>query len=80
MVKYLTMMMTISSVFLIKEGTEESLNKRTELWQYLKKKNLGMYRLVNHMALSRPMRIRNRAGRKIVVWGYSISQKIYGFN
>ncbi len=80
MVKYLTMMMTISSVFLIKEGSEESLAKRTELWDYLKKQNIYMYRMVNHMALSRPMRIRNRAGRKIVVWGYSLTQKIYGFN
>jgi glycosyltransferase involved in cell wall biosynthesis len=80
MVKYLTMMMTISSVFLIKEGSEESLAKRTELWDYLKKQNIYMYRMINHMALSRPMRIRNRAGRKIVVWGYSLTQKIYGFN
>jgi hypothetical protein len=80
MVKYLTMMMTISSVFLIKEGSEESLAKRTELWDYLKKQNIYMYRMVNHMALSKPMRIRNRAGRKIVVWGYSLTQKIYGFN
>lgn len=80
MVKYLTMMMTVSSVFLIKEGTEESLAKREELWEYLKNQNKGMYRMVNKMALSKPMQIRNRAGRKIVVWGYSLSQKIYGFN
>lgn len=80
MVKYLTMMMTVSSVFLIKEGTEESLAKREELWDYLKTQNKGMFRMVNKMALSKPMQIRNRAGRKMVVWGYSISQKIYGFN
>ena len=80
MVKYLTMMMTISSVFLIKEGSEESLIKRTELWDYLKQQNRIMYRMVNKMALSKPMQIRNRAGQKIVVWGYSLSQKIYGFN
>lgn len=80
MVKFLTMMMTVSSVFLIKEGTEESLAKRAELWDYLKNKNMPMYRMVHRMALSKPMQIRNRAGRKIVVWGYSLSQKIYGFN
>ena len=80
MVKYLTMMMTVSSVFLIKEGSEESLKKREELWNYLKTQNKGMYRMVNKMALSKPMQIRSAAGRKIVVWGYSISQKIYGFN
>lgn len=80
MVKYLTMMMTVSSVFLIKEGSEESLRKRAELWEYLKTQNKGMYRMVNKMALSKPMQIRSSAGRKIVVWGYSLSQKIYGFN
>lgn len=80
MVKYLTMMMTVSSVFLIKEGTEESLQKREELWNYLKTQNKAMYRMVNKMALSKPMQLRSKAGRKIVVWGYSLSQKIYGFN
>lgn len=80
MVKYLTMMMTVSSVFLIKEGSEESLQKREELWNYLKTKNKAMYRMVNKMALSKPMQLRSKAGRKIVVWGYSLSQKIYGFN
>lgn len=80
MVKYLTMMMTVSSVFLIKEGSEESLAKREELWEYLKKQNRGMYRMVNKLALSKPMQLRSKAGRKIVVWGYSLSQKIYGFN
>lgn len=80
MVKYLTMMMTVSSVFLIKEGSEESLLKREELWEYLKKSNKTMYRMVNKMALSKPMQFRSKAGRKVVVWGYSLSQKIYGFN
>lgn len=80
MVKYLTMMMTVSSVFLIKEGSTESLAKREELWDYLKDKNKMMYRMINRMALSRPMQFRGKAGRKMVVWGYSISQKIYGFN
>lgn len=80
MVKYLTMMMTVSSVFLIKEGSEESLAKREELWEYLKKQNRIMSRMVNRMALSKPMQFRSSAGRKIVVWGYSLSQKIYGFN
>lgn len=80
MVKYLSMMMTISSVFLIKEGSEESLAKRAELWKYLKSSSKGMYRLVNKHVLSRPMQIRGKAGRKMVVWGYSISRKLYGFN
>ena len=80
MVKYLAMMMTVSSVLLIKEGSEESLAKRTELWTYLKDHNMNMFRLINRCALSRPMQLRSKAGRKMVVWGYKLSQKFYGFN
>lgn len=80
MVKYLAMMMTVSSIFLIKEGSEESLTKRAELWRYLKACSKGTFRLVNHQVLSRPMQIRGKAGRKMLVWAYAISRKIYGFN
>ena len=80
MVKYLAMMMTVGSIFLIKEGSEESLTKRDELWQYLKSSSKGTFRLVNHQVLSRPMQIRGKAGRKMLVWAYAISRKIYGFN
>ena len=80
MVKYLAMMMTVSSIFLIKEGSEESLTKRAELWHYLKASSKGTFRLVNHQVLSRPMQIRGKAGRKMLVWAYAISRKIYGFN
>ncbi|MDR1700888.1 MAG: glycosyltransferase [Lachnoclostridium sp.] len=80
MLKYLTMMMTVSSIFLIKEGTEESLKKRADLWNYLKETNPAMYRMVNRYALSRPMQFRGKAGRKIVVFGYSLSRKFYGFS
>ncbi len=80
MVKYLAMMMTVSSVFLIKEGSEESLKKRTELWRYLKNASKSTSRLVNKQVLSKPMQFRGKAGRKMIVWGYNISRKMYGFN
>lgn len=80
MVKYLAMMMTVSSVFLIKEGSDKSLEKRTELWRYLKNASKSTFRLVNKQVLSRPMQFRGKAGRKMIVWGYSLSRKLYGFN
>ena len=43
MVQYLEIMMTISSVLAIKSGTDENLEKKKELWQYLKKQNLPLY-------------------------------------
>lgn len=80
MAKYLVMMMTVSSVFLIKMNTPESLAKKEELWQYLKKKNERMYREMNRYMLGWIMQRKTRPERKMIVWGYHISKKIFGFN
>lgn len=80
MVKYLVMMMTVSTVFLVKLDTEESLQKKEELWDYLKKKNLRLYKEMSRYVLGWSMQMKTRAGRKLIVLGYHISQKIFGFN
>lgn len=80
MTKYLTMMMTVSTVFLVKANTEESLRKRDELWDYLKMKNPETAKLVNRCLLGRPMQMKSYAGRKIIICGYRISRRIYGFS
>ena len=80
MIKYLVMMMTVSSVFLIKINTAESLAIKEELWQYLKNKNRWIYRQMNKYFLGLTMKMKSWAGRKIIILGYTISQKIYGFN
>ena len=43
MIRYLEIMMTVSSILAIRSETEENLAKKKELWQYLKQKNLGLY-------------------------------------
>ncbi|MGB8454832.1 MAG: glycosyltransferase family 2 protein [Anaerocolumna sp.] len=80
MIKYLCMMMTVSSVYLIKENTEESLAKKQELWDYLEKANKKLYNKIHNRFLGRSMNLPGTAGRKIVEVGYKISKKIYGFN
>ncbi|MDF2800945.1 MAG: hypothetical protein K0S61_848 [Anaerocolumna sp.] len=80
MIKYLTMMMTVSSVYLIKENTEESLAKKEELWEYLKSKEKRLYNKVHNKILGRSMTLPGRAGRKIVEMGYKVTKKIYGFS
>lgn len=80
MIKYLCMMMTVSSVYLIKENTEESLAKKQELWDYLEKANKKLYNKINNRFLGRSMNLPGKAGRKIVEVGYRISKKIYGFS
>jgi glycosyltransferase involved in cell wall biosynthesis len=80
MIKYLSMMMAVSSVFLIKEGTEESLNKKQELWDYLKNYDKWMYRQIRSQILGRSMNLPGKFGMKMVELGYNILRKIYGFN
>ncbi len=79
MVKYLAMMMTVCTVFLIKEGTEEALAKKEEIWKFLEHHNRKLYKAVRSCALGRSMQLKGKAGRQIIIWGYYISRKIYGF-
>lgn len=80
MIKYLSMMMTVSSVFLIKEGSEESLTKKQELWDFLKNYDKRLYKKIRSQILGRSMNLPGKFGRRIVEVGYNISRKIYGFN
>lgn len=79
MVKYLAMMMTVCTVFLIKEGTKEGLDKKDEIWRFLEQQNKRLYKAVRSCALGRSMQLKGRAGRQIIMWGYYISRKIYRF-
>ena len=80
MIKYLSMMMTVSTVFLIKEGSDESLEKKTELWEYLKNYDRRLYKRIRSQILGRSMNLPGKFGRKIIEMGYNITRKIYGFN
>lgn len=80
MIKYLSMMMTVSSVFLIKEGSDESIVKKDELWDYLKTYDKRLYKKIRSHILGRTLNLPGKFGRRIVEVGYNISRKIYGFN
>jgi len=80
MLSYLIMMMTISTVLLIRSGSKENLEKKKELWQYLKEKNIFMYRMVQHSVLGFCMQLPGKPGRNFIVWGYKLARRIYKFN
>ncbi len=80
MIKYLSMMLTICTVFLIKEGSEESLCKKKDLWDYLKSYDRWLYKKIRSQILGRSMNLPGKFGRKIIEVGYNITRKIYGFN
>ncbi len=80
MLNYLEIITTVSSVLLIKSGTEENLKKKDELWEYIRQKNPAAYRVLRRRFFGRALHLRGKAGRRFVLILYGISRKIFGFN
>ncbi|MBS6397303.1 MAG: glycosyltransferase family 2 protein [Clostridiales bacterium] len=80
MMSYLDIMMTVSSIMLIRSGTEESLAKKKDLWQYLKKKDAGLYYKLYFGIFGRAMNLPGKGGRKVSVFAYKLANKVMGFN
>jgi len=80
MVKYLVMMMTITTVLLLKDNTDENLNKKKELWDYLNSKNKNLYKEVSRSFLGLFVQFKGLIGRKLILLAYSLSRKVFGFN
>ena len=80
MTSYLDIMMTVSSIMLIRSGTQESLDKKKDLWQYLKKKDTGLYYKLYFGIFGRAMNIPGKGGRKVSVLAYKLANKVMGFN
>lgn len=80
MLNYLEIITVISSVLLIKSGTEENLEKKKELWQYIKKKDAKLYMRLRYGVLGNSMNLPGKGGRKITVEGYKLCQHFFKFN
>ena len=80
MYNYLEIITTVSSVLLIRSGTEENLEKKKELWKYLKSKDRKLFTRMRHGIMGSAMNLPGKSGRKISVGGYKICQKIFKFN
>lgn len=80
MIKYLEIMMTVSSILAIKSGTEENLAKKKELWQYVKQQNVPLYLRLRWGFLGQGTNLPGKGGRQVSIAGYKITQKFFGFN
>lgn len=80
MVHYFDMMMCVSSILSILEGSKERLDDKERLWKDLKETNPLLYKKVRTSILGRTMNLPGKLGRKLSVIGYSITQKFFGFN
>lgn len=80
MLSYLDIITTISSIMLIRSGTQEGLEKKKELWTYLKNTDAGLYHKLRRGLLGQFMNLPGRGGRKVSVGAYKLTQKFFGFN
>lgn len=80
MKNYLEIIMTASSALLIRADTDEHLEKKKELWNYLKEKDLVLYHWMRRGIMGSTMNLPGKGGRKLSVKAYMICQKIFGFN
>ena len=80
MINYQAIMMTVSSILLIRSKTDENLQKKRELWKYLRKKDGKTYRKIRYGILGQTMNIPGKSGRKISSLVYIVARRIFGFN
>ncbi len=80
MLNYLDIITTVSSVLLIRSGLPENLEKKKELWSYIKEKDRWIWRHLRFGILGSAMHLPGKVGRKITVDGYKICQRIFHFN
>lgn len=80
MFNYLEIITVISTIMCIRSGTKENLEKKRELWKYIKNYDLRLFHRLRNGIMGQTMNLPGRGGRKISVVAYKISQKVVGFN
>ncbi len=77
---YLEIITCVSSVLCILAGGKEHLAIKKELWQYMKERDLQIYRKLRYAIMGTVMNLPGRVGRFISVTGYRVCKKIFNFN
>ncbi len=80
MLNYLDIITTVSSVLLIRSEVPENLEKKKELWNYIREKDKWVWTHLRFGILGNAMHLPGKLGRKITVDGYKICQRIFHFN
>ena len=80
MFNYLEIITVVSTVLLLRSGTEETLEKKRALWKYIKNYDLRLFHRLRNGIMGNAMNLPGKGGRKISVAAYRLTQKIVGFN
>ena len=81
MTRFVSMMITISSIYLLMKGDSDSYDKRRKLWNYVKKVNKNLYHKLRLTKLAGATYILpGKLGGYVTLKGYKLAQKVYKFN
>lgn len=80
MFNYLEIITVVSTIMCIRSGTDENLEKKRELWKYIKEYDIRLFHHLRRGIMGTTMNLPGKGGRKISVAAYKISQKVVGFN
>lgn len=80
MTNYLAIMMTVSSIIAIRSKNPENLEKKKELWAYLKEADARLFRKIRYGILGQTMNLPGKPGRKVSSLAYTVANRIFGFN
>lgn len=76
----LSMMMVICTIFLYLAGGKENLEKKENLWKYIKQKDSHLYSMMKYFTLNLIGNFPGYQGRKLTISLYRLAQKVYKFN
>lgn len=80
MVKYLDIITTVSSIMLIRAKTEEALEKKEQLWAYIRQRNPRLFRRLRYGLLGNVINLPGKGGRKFCEVAYKLAQRVMKFN
>ena len=81
MLNYLSMMMAISNIFLILDGSKEAHIQKYELWRYLYKHvDKNIYRRIRYLSVGGLTNLKGKIGDKISLGGYRVAKQLFKFN
>ena len=80
MLHYLSMMMAVSDIFLLLDGSAEAKAKKTELWQYLKDHtSASVYRSIR-LGFGGITNMNFPKSDNVILGCYRFAQKVFKFN
>jgi len=80
MLKYLDIITTVSSIMLIRAKTEEALEKKEQLWQYIRERNPRVFCRLRYGLMGNAINLPGKGGRSFCVAVYKLAQRVMKFN